>query len=96
MNRRDFLFFRKNSAGAAELSCEQLYMRYLDSTLDGTTGEFFKRVEDSLSGFSALRLTDSGWLQCGELKPIESVLARFRSRGGRIDIQTPEPKDYFD
>ena len=84
MNRRDFLFFGNERQHTAELSGEQLYMRYLDSTLDGSTSEFFRNVEQRLSTVSSLRLTDATWLQCDELEPVQSILAAFRARGGRI------------
>jgi hypothetical protein len=36
MNRRDFLLLRRESRGrVAELSCERLYMRFLDLRLQG-------------------------------------------------------------
>jgi hypothetical protein len=82
MNRRDFILL--NRASSAELSCEQLYMRYLDSTLDGTTSQFFQNIEQKLSGVTSLQLTDAAWLNCEELKPVESILAAFRARGGLI------------
>ena len=86
MNRRDFLSLRIDRADhAAELSCEQLYMRYLDSTLDGTTEQLFRNIEQTLSGVKVLRLTAPSWLACEELKPIESLIAGFRARGGRIE-----------
>ena len=85
MNRRDFLFFRKDRRSAAELSCEQLYMRYLDSTLDGTTSQLFKTIEENLSSVTLLQLTGAAWLNCDELKPVESILAAFRDRGGRVE-----------
>jgi hypothetical protein len=87
MNRRDFLFFKKERNNGAELSCEQLYMRALDSTLDGTTSQFFKNIKQSLEAVAFLHLTDSAWLNCEELKPMQSILASFRARGGRIEYQ---------
>ena len=85
MNRREFLFFGKDLKDAAEISCEQLYMRYLDSTLDGTTPQFFRNVEQRLSTVTSLRLIDPAWLSCDELQPVQSILAAFRERGGRIE-----------
>jgi hypothetical protein len=84
MNRRDFLFFGKDRGQTVELSGELLYMRYLDSTLDGTTSELFQSIEQSLVTVTSLRLTDASWLRCDELKPVQSILEAFRARGGRI------------
>ena len=86
MNRREFLFLRKGGNNeAAELSCEQLYMRYVDSIADGTTAQLFESIEQSLSALTVLRLTDTAWLKCEELKPVEWLLAKFCSRGGRVE-----------
>jgi hypothetical protein len=87
MNRRDFLFFTKHRKNTAELSCEQLYMRYLDSTLDGTTSQLFNNVEQGLSDVTFLHVRDAAWLTCEELKPVESILDAFRQRGGRVEYK---------
>jgi len=87
MNRREFLFFNRNRKNTAELSCEQLYMRYLDSTLDGTTSQLFKNIERGLSTVTFLHVRDASWLTCDELKPVESILDAFRERGGRVDYR---------
>jgi hypothetical protein len=69
MNRRDFLLLRTGgSHGEAVLSCERLYMRYLDSQMDDSTGELFASLSDELRTVKTLRLTDTSWLACGDLK----------------------------
>ncbi len=85
MNRREFFFFTSEHKNAAELSCETLYMRYVDSTLDGTTAQFFQNIEQSLATVSTLHLTDAAWLKCDELSPMNSIIAAFRERGGRVE-----------
>src|SRR5215471_711176 len=87
MNRRDFLLFTNDRKNTAELSCEQLYMRYVDSTLDGSTRQLFESIEQRLSTVKVLRLTESSWLTSDELKPMQPILAAFRARGGRIETQ---------
>jgi len=91
MNRREFLFFTRGRKNTAELSCQQLYMRYLDSTLDGTTPQFLQEIEQRLSGITSVRLTDSVWLSSDELKPVASLLDAFRARGGHIEYKPPKP-----
>jgi hypothetical protein len=88
VNRREFLFFTKDRNATAELSCEQLYMRYVDSTLDGTTAQFFQNLEQQLSSVTSLHISDPAWLTSDELKPVQSILAAFRARGGRIEYQS--------
>jgi hypothetical protein len=84
MNRRDFMFLRKANKDAAELSCEQLFMRCVDSTLDGTTAELFNHVERSLAGVGTLHLIHVEWLCCRELEPLVAILSKFRRGGGSL------------
>jgi hypothetical protein len=75
MNRRDFLLLRAEShprglhdEGTPVLSCERLYMRYLDSQMDGSTSRLFTNLREDLRRIKTLRLTETSWLSCGELK----------------------------
>ena len=63
-------------------------MRYVDSTLDGTTAQFFQNLEQQLSSVTSLHISDPAWLTSDELKPVQSILAAFRARGGRIEYQS--------
>jgi len=76
MNRRDFLLLRTDGvAHAAVLSCERLYMRYLDSRMDDTTSALFSNLRDELRHVRTLRLTDTSWLACSDLKDrLDAVL----------------------
>ena len=85
MNRRDLLLLRTGQP--AVLSCERLYMRYVDAQADGTTAQLFEALARDLSGVKALQLTDTAWLASEDFKrELDAVL------GGRIDCveQIPE------
>ena len=56
MNRRDFLLLRAGQP--AVLSCEQLFMRYLDSQMTGTTTALFAALADDLRAVSAAVVLD--------------------------------------
>jgi uncharacterized protein with beta-barrel porin domain len=82
--RRDFLSFRTGQP--AVLSCERLYMRYLDSQTDGTTPQLFDQLAADLRGTAAVRLTETSWLARADLKArLDGVLDTFKAAGGRID-----------
>ena len=84
MKRRDFLLLRTGQP--AELSCERLFMRYVDAQMDGTTAGLFKSLARDLSGVNAVRLTDTSWLSRDDLtQELDVVLGAFRHRGGRVD-----------
>ncbi len=86
MDRRDFLLLRPlRDDGAVELSCEQLFMRYLDSQMDGTTAQLFKHLAGDLRGVPAVRLTETTWLARADLREqIDPILESFKAGGGRI------------
>ena len=69
------------------LSCERLYMRYVDSQIDGTTPQLFDHLAGDLRGVNALHLTETSWLARADLKAqLDAVLDAFRAAaGGSID-----------
>src|SRR5262249_31369879 len=69
MNRRDFLTLRNDgSTRMAVLSCERLSMRYVDAETEGTTAALFAHLTQCLRSAANLRLIDTSWLACGDLK----------------------------
>lgn len=69
----------------AVLSCEQLFMRYLDSQMDGTTAQLFEHLAGDLRGVPAVRLTETTWLARADLREqIDPILESFKAGGGRI------------
>jgi hypothetical protein len=80
VNRRDFLSLNTRDRSAV-VSCEQLYMRYVDAEADGTTAELFDRLSRDLRGVRAVRLTDRQWLSCEGLKRrLDAVLTQDSER----------------
>ncbi|HEY3120066.1 MAG TPA: hypothetical protein VGL15_05545 [Vicinamibacteria bacterium] len=85
MDRRQFLLARGRAADTVELSCERLYMRYLDARASGKEAELFAWVEDQLRDAAELRLRDTEWLEEADLKRgLVQALTGFRARGGRV------------
>ena len=86
MNRRDFFKLKHPAEDTFELSCEKLYMRYLDSQLDGTQEQLFGRTRETLLRSRKIRLKDTSWLNRGELKKeLEPLLEEFQAGGGQIE-----------
>jgi hypothetical protein len=85
VERRDFLFLRAGQP--AVLSCEPLFMRFLDSQLDGTTATLFENLAGDLRKVKAIRLTDTTWLSRADLKEqLDAVLDAFRASGGIVSL----------
>jgi len=84
-NRRDFLLLRVAADRVIELSCEQLYMRFVDAQADRSVNRLFAALADDLSAVTAVRLVDRLWLSSPDLKrELDAVLERFTTRGGRL------------
>jgi hypothetical protein len=85
VERRDFLFLRAGQP--AVLSCEPLFMRFLDSQLDGTTAQLFENLAGDLRKVTTVRLTDTSWLARADLKArLDAVLDEFRAAGGEVTL----------
>jgi hypothetical protein len=83
IERRDFLALRPGRP--AELSCERLYMRFLDAQADGTTSQLFAQLAADLRATTAVHLTQTAWLSRVDLKShLDRVLAAFTAAGGRV------------
>ena len=87
VNRRDFLLMRSGrDADPVILSCEQLYMRYVDARANGATASLFARLLEELHGVKRVRLIKTSWLADKELETqLDAVFESFRRDGGRIE-----------
>ena len=85
VERRDFLFLRAGQP--AVLSCEPLFMRFLDSQLDGTTTQLFENLAADLRKVNSGRLADTTWLSRDDFKQqLDAALDTFRARGGTVTL----------
>ena len=66
VDRRDFLLLRAGEP--AVLSCERLFMRYLDSQMTETTSQLFALLAGDLRRVRAVRVTETSWLARADLK----------------------------
>lgn len=84
MRRRDLLLLRPER-GATVLSCEALFMRFLDAENAGTVDQLFANLSRDLDQVNAVTLVDPVWLSRDDLRArVDAALAAFRARGGRI------------
>ena len=85
VERRDFL--RLRAGQLAVLSCEQLFMRYLDSQIDDRTSELFADLANDLRAVKTVQLVDRAWRARTDFnQQLETVLAAFRSAGGTVTL----------
>jgi hypothetical protein len=86
MDRRDFLLLKlRPGTGSLVLGCEELYMRFLDAQLEGSTAELLARLGGELWRTDTVHLTDTAWLADDAFRQaLDSVLQAFLARGGRV------------
>jgi hypothetical protein len=85
VNRRDFLLVRTEGRTTV-LSCEALFMRFLDAQNDGTTDQLFANLTRDLDQVTSVKLVDRSWLSRDDLRArVDDVLGAFQRRGGRIE-----------
>ena len=83
-SRRDFLLLRSEGR-ATVLSCEALFMRFLDAESTGTVNQLFASLAADLQQVRRVALADPSWLARDEFRSrVDAVLDEFRSRGGRV------------
>ena len=85
MKRRDLLLLRLDGK-ATVLSCEALFMRFLDAENAGTVDRLFDNLAHDLSQVNEVTLTERSWLARDDFRArVEAVLDTFRARRGRVD-----------
>ncbi len=89
VKRRDFLLLRlEPHRDAIELSCEQLFMKYVDAQIRGDDPELFARLARELDEAREVRLVDTAWLARDDFRTeLTRALDAFRARGGRLAIE---------
>ena len=84
IERRDFLLLRAGQP--AVLSCEQLFMRYLDAQMNGSTTALFAALAEDLRAARSVRLADTSWLSREDFKQaLDTALRAFAAAGGRVE-----------
>ena len=88
MNRREFLFPGGRKSSMLEISCEQLYMRFLDARGDGTEESFLLRTTAELRLAGKILLKEAHWLSQSDLgRELEPVLDELRRCGGSVEYR---------
>ena len=86
MKRREFLFLGSPRPKVIDFSCEEIYMRYVDSGVDGSEEAFFQRIGEKFRGVRKIRFHEAYWLKEDSLREgLNPLLSAFISRGGNIE-----------
>jgi hypothetical protein len=83
VNRRDFLLLRAGQP--AVLSCERLFMRYLDAEQSDGTARLFAALAADLRRARSVRLVDTAWRAREDFdRHLIAALEAFMAAGGRV------------
>jgi hypothetical protein len=83
VNRRDFLLLRAGQP--AVLSCERLFMRYLDAEQSEGTARLFAALAADLRRARSVRLVDTAWRAREDFdRHLIAALEAFMAAGGRV------------
>ena len=86
MKRRDFLLSATGRSQLLDLSCETLYMQYVDARIDDEVDEFFEELATKIARAHTVRLRQSFWLQRQDLaSTLKPLLERLRAAGGDVE-----------
>ena len=67
------------------LSCEQLFMRYLDSRADDSTSRLFEQLAADLRRVTTVHVAESMWRAREDFdRHLTAVLDAFTGRGGTV------------
>jgi len=86
MRRRDFCLLQAGHRRVLDVSCERLYMQYVDARLEGRSESFLERVREGLRGAHTVKLHQAFWLEHESLREIVGpVLRELTARGGTVE-----------
>lgn len=86
IDRRSFLIGAVRRRRPIALSCERLYIRYLDARAAGRVDEFSREVEQTILTAGAITLTDREWLSRDDFRIVmESILRNCEERAAAGD-----------
>ena len=92
MNRRDFMLLGRGRTRTLEISCERLYMTFVEARMHGSTAALLARLAEQSTRARRVRLRESVWLARDDFRlALEPVLDAFESRGGTVEIVDDEP-----
>ena len=87
ITRRDFFLAGNGRTRTLNVSCQQLYMTFIDATVDGSTVALINRLQTALSNVSHLRLRETTWLARQDFKTmLTPLIDTFRAQGGTVEL----------
>ena len=87
MNRRDFILLGRGRARTLEVSCERLYMTFVDARVNGSADALLARLAEQSARAHRVRLRETVWLAREDFRSaVMPILDAFKSRGGTVEM----------
>ena len=87
MNRRDFILLGRGPTRTLDVSCERLYMTFVEARMNGSTAALLARLAEQSARASRVRLRETVWLARDDFRSaIRPVLEALESRGGTVEV----------
>lgn len=87
MNRRDFILLGRGRTRTLEVSCERLYMTFVEARMNGSTAPLLARLAEQSARARRMRLQETTWLAREDFRAaLQPVLDAFESRGGTVEV----------
>ncbi len=87
MNRRDFILLGGGGTRTLEVSCERLYMTFVEARMNGSADALLARLAEQSVRARRIRLRETVWLARDDFhSALKPVLDAFESRGGKVEM----------
>ena len=87
MNRRDFILLGRGRSRTLDVSCERLYMTFVEARMNGSSADLLARLTEHSARARRVRLRETVWLARDDFRSaIKPVLDAFESRGGTVEV----------
>ncbi|MCY4029219.1 MAG: hypothetical protein OXH75_23235 [Acidobacteria bacterium] len=87
MNRRDFILLGRGRTRTLDVSCERLYMTFVEARMNGSTAALLARLAEQSAPAHRVRLRETMWLARADFRAaLMPVIDAFESRGGTVEV----------
>ena len=87
MNRRDFILLGRGRSRTLDVSCERLYMTFVEARMNGSSADLLARLTEQSARARRVRLRETVWLARDDFQSaIKPILDAFESRGGTVEV----------
>ena len=87
MKRREFFLLGTGRRRTLEVSCQRLYMTFVEAKMDGSVDALVERLKQKSTAAHRLRLRETVWLSRTDFKAaLAPLLDDFLARGGTVEL----------